>query len=112
MMDARFGRYVNTNLAEYHVPVNADVPDIEVILVEEQDRLAGSHCGAKKASKTGCPRRSCKRAALPSSSIQWKSGARAPTGSGLSGNSLALSRASSSSSRNIRPIIELLAADR
>jgi xanthine dehydrogenase YagR molybdenum-binding subunit len=29
---------VNANIAEYHVPVNADVHDIKVIFVEEPDR--------------------------------------------------------------------------
>ena len=29
---------MNANLAEYHVPVNADVPSLEAILVEEDDR--------------------------------------------------------------------------
>ena len=28
---------MNANLAEYHVPVNADVPRIEVIMVAEKD---------------------------------------------------------------------------
>jgi xanthine dehydrogenase YagR molybdenum-binding subunit len=37
VMDRRSGRPMNPNLAEYHVPVNADVPDIEAILVEERD---------------------------------------------------------------------------
>jgi xanthine dehydrogenase YagR molybdenum-binding subunit len=36
-MDHRFGRFMNHNLAEYHVPVNADVPPIDVIFVEEKD---------------------------------------------------------------------------
>jgi xanthine dehydrogenase YagR molybdenum-binding subunit len=60
MMDTRFGRYVNTNLAEYHVPVNADVPDIQIILVEEQDRLVsplGRRAQARSASRAR-PRRS------------------------------------------------------
>ena len=35
--DRRSGRLTNPNLADYHVPVNADVPDIEAILVEERD---------------------------------------------------------------------------
>ena len=35
--DPRTGRPMNPNLAEYHVPVNADVPSIEAILVEEHD---------------------------------------------------------------------------
>jgi xanthine dehydrogenase YagR molybdenum-binding subunit len=37
VMDARSGRPMNPNLAEYHIPVNADVPSIEAILVEEHD---------------------------------------------------------------------------
>ncbi|MBO0902769.1 xanthine dehydrogenase family protein molybdopterin-binding subunit [Jiella sonneratiae] len=35
--DRRSGRIMNANLAEYHVPVNADVPSLEAILVEEDD---------------------------------------------------------------------------
>jgi xanthine dehydrogenase YagR molybdenum-binding subunit len=37
VMDARSGRPMNPNLAEYHIPVNADVPLVEAILVEERD---------------------------------------------------------------------------
>jgi xanthine dehydrogenase YagR molybdenum-binding subunit len=37
LIDHRFGRIMNANIAEYHVPVNADVHDIKVILVDEQD---------------------------------------------------------------------------
>jgi xanthine dehydrogenase YagR molybdenum-binding subunit len=37
VMDRRSGRVMNANLAEYHVPVNADVPSVEAILVEERD---------------------------------------------------------------------------
>ncbi|HLH87133.1 MAG TPA: xanthine dehydrogenase family protein molybdopterin-binding subunit [Xanthobacteraceae bacterium] len=36
-IDRGRARYVNTNLADYHVPVNADVADVEVILVPEED---------------------------------------------------------------------------
>jgi xanthine dehydrogenase YagR molybdenum-binding subunit len=35
--DHRFGRIMNANIAEYHVPVNADVYDIKVIFVDEPD---------------------------------------------------------------------------
>jgi xanthine dehydrogenase YagR molybdenum-binding subunit len=35
--DRRSGRLLNPNLADYHIPVNADVPGIEAILVEERD---------------------------------------------------------------------------
>jgi xanthine dehydrogenase YagR molybdenum-binding subunit len=37
LIDHRFGRIINANFAEYHVPVNADVHDIKVIFVDEQD---------------------------------------------------------------------------
>jgi xanthine dehydrogenase YagR molybdenum-binding subunit len=37
VMDPRCGRPMNANLAEYHIPVNADVPSLEAILVEEYD---------------------------------------------------------------------------
>jgi xanthine dehydrogenase YagR molybdenum-binding subunit len=37
VMDPRSGRLMNPNLGEYHVPVNADVPSLEAILVEEVD---------------------------------------------------------------------------
>jgi xanthine dehydrogenase YagR molybdenum-binding subunit len=36
-VDHRFGRIMNANIAEYHVPVNADVHDIKVIFVDEPD---------------------------------------------------------------------------
>jgi xanthine dehydrogenase YagR molybdenum-binding subunit len=35
--DPRTGRIMNADLAEYHVPVNADVPSLEAILVPEED---------------------------------------------------------------------------
>ena len=37
LIDHRFGRIVNANIAEYHVPVNADIYDIRVIFVNEPD---------------------------------------------------------------------------
>jgi xanthine dehydrogenase YagR molybdenum-binding subunit len=37
VMDHRFGRIMNPNIAEYHIPVNADIHDIDVIFVEERD---------------------------------------------------------------------------
>ncbi len=35
--DKRLGRWVNNNLAEYHVPVNADIGQIEAFWVDEKD---------------------------------------------------------------------------
>jgi xanthine dehydrogenase YagR molybdenum-binding subunit len=39
LVDHHFGRVMNANIAEYHVPVNADVHDIEVIFVDEPDDM-------------------------------------------------------------------------
>jgi xanthine dehydrogenase YagR molybdenum-binding subunit len=39
VMDQTFGRFINHNLGEYHVPVNADVHEIDVIFVEENDLI-------------------------------------------------------------------------
>jgi len=37
LIDHRLGRFMNRNLGEYHVPVNADIHDIDVIFVDEGD---------------------------------------------------------------------------
>lgn len=37
LMDSRIGRFMNHNYAEYHIPVQADIPEIEVIFVDEPD---------------------------------------------------------------------------
>jgi xanthine dehydrogenase YagR molybdenum-binding subunit len=39
MLDHNLGRFMNHNLAEYHVPVNADIYDIDVIFVSEHEQL-------------------------------------------------------------------------
>jgi xanthine dehydrogenase YagR molybdenum-binding subunit len=38
-LDNNFGRFINHDLAEYHVPVNADIKDLDVIFVEENDEI-------------------------------------------------------------------------
>jgi xanthine dehydrogenase YagR molybdenum-binding subunit len=52
VIDQTFGRFINHNLAEYHVPVNADVQDIEVIFVEEYDQWVNP-LGAKGLGEIG-----------------------------------------------------------
>ena len=37
LIDHKFGRIMNANIAEYYVPVNADVHDVKVIFVDEPD---------------------------------------------------------------------------
>jgi xanthine dehydrogenase YagR molybdenum-binding subunit len=50
--DHRLGRFMNHNLSEYHVPVNADIHDIDVIFVAEDDRIV-SQIGAKGVGEIG-----------------------------------------------------------
>ena len=38
-IDRRRARYYNTDLAEYLIPVNADIDQAEVILIPEEDHL-------------------------------------------------------------------------
>jgi xanthine dehydrogenase YagR molybdenum-binding subunit len=52
LIDQAFGRFMNHSLAEYHVPVNADVHDIEVIFVEERDEVVNA-LGAKGLAEIG-----------------------------------------------------------
>jgi xanthine dehydrogenase YagR molybdenum-binding subunit len=37
VVDERFGAFVNHDLAEYHVPVHADIPDLDVVFLDETD---------------------------------------------------------------------------
>ena len=46
VIDHRFGRWVNNNLADYHVPVHADVPNIEAYFVNKPDPILNPN-GAK-----------------------------------------------------------------
>jgi xanthine dehydrogenase YagR molybdenum-binding subunit len=39
LVDHAFGRVMNADIAEYHVPVNADIHDINVIFVDEPDDI-------------------------------------------------------------------------
>lgn len=51
-IDHRLGRTMNHNFAEYHIPVNRDIGDIEVIFVHEEDKEA-SPIGVKGLGEIG-----------------------------------------------------------
>ncbi len=40
VMDMRYGNFVNHDLAEYHVPAHADVPEVDVIIVPQLDAMS------------------------------------------------------------------------
>jgi xanthine dehydrogenase YagR molybdenum-binding subunit len=50
--DHWLGRFMNHNLAEYHVAVNADIHDVDVIFVDEDDPIV-SRLGAKGVGEIG-----------------------------------------------------------
>jgi xanthine dehydrogenase YagR molybdenum-binding subunit len=50
--DNRAGAIVTNNLADYHVPVNADIPNVDVLFVEEPD-LAFNPLGARGMGEIG-----------------------------------------------------------
>jgi xanthine dehydrogenase YagR molybdenum-binding subunit len=52
VVDQTYGRIMNHNLAEYHVPVNADIHDIQVIFVEEHDEIVNP-IGVKGVGEIG-----------------------------------------------------------
>jgi xanthine dehydrogenase YagR molybdenum-binding subunit len=52
VLDPRRGHFVNHDFAEYHVPVHADIPDIEVIFLPEEDDK-GNPLGAKGIGELG-----------------------------------------------------------
>ena len=51
-LDNRFGKYMNANLAEYHISVHADIGELDVIFVEEQDDEIND-LGAKGVGEIG-----------------------------------------------------------
>ncbi|MVW63986.1 molybdopterin-dependent oxidoreductase [Massilia sp. NEAU-DD11] len=51
--DHRLGRFMNHNYAEYHVAVNKDIPAIEVIFADEEDRIVSKQLGAKGVGEIG-----------------------------------------------------------
>ena len=52
VIDHTFGRFINHTLAEYHVPVNADIHHIDVIFVHEDDEVVNP-LGAKGVGEIG-----------------------------------------------------------
>ena len=52
LLDQRYGRFANGNLAEYHVPVNADVGEIDVTFAQEND-IAFNSLGARGLGEIG-----------------------------------------------------------
>lgn len=52
ILDAQSGKWINDNLAEYHVPTNADIHEIEVSWIDEPDVIVNP-LGAKGVGEIG-----------------------------------------------------------
>ena len=50
--DHNLGRFMNHSLAEYHIPVHADIGDIDVVFVEENDDIVNA-LGSKGVGEIG-----------------------------------------------------------
>lgn len=51
-MDHAFGRFMNHNFSEYHIPVNLDIADVNVVFVNEEDFIV-NRLGAKGVGEIG-----------------------------------------------------------
>jgi len=52
VIDENLGKYVNPNLAEYHIPTHADIHQLEVIFADEKDELI-NELGTKGVGEIG-----------------------------------------------------------
>jgi xanthine dehydrogenase YagR molybdenum-binding subunit len=52
ILDHNLGKYMNANLGEYHIPVHADIHDLEVLFIEENDRFVND-LGVKGVGEIG-----------------------------------------------------------
>ncbi|TRW27208.1 xanthine dehydrogenase family protein molybdopterin-binding subunit [Flavobacterium zepuense] len=52
ILDENLGKYMNANLGEYHIPVHADIHDLDVIFADEKDELI-NELGIKGVGEIG-----------------------------------------------------------
>ncbi|MCG9793841.1 xanthine dehydrogenase family protein molybdopterin-binding subunit [Flavobacterium algicola] len=52
LTDHHLGKYMNTNLGEYHIPVHADIHELDVLFVEENDEII-NELGSKGVGEIG-----------------------------------------------------------
>jgi xanthine dehydrogenase YagR molybdenum-binding subunit len=52
VIDHRYGRWINNNFADYHIPVQADIPPIEVLFVNKPDPVLNP-MGSKGMGEVG-----------------------------------------------------------
>ena len=52
VVDERDGKFMNRDLAEYHVPVNRDVPELDIVMIDELDTVVNP-AGTKGIGEIG-----------------------------------------------------------
>ncbi|MDQ8143231.1 xanthine dehydrogenase family protein molybdopterin-binding subunit [Chryseobacterium sp. CFS15] len=52
IVDHELGKYMNANLAEYHIPVHADIHDLQVLFIDEEDQFVND-LGVKGVGEIG-----------------------------------------------------------
>ena len=52
VIDSRFGHFVTRSFADYHVPSNLDIGEMEAIFINEDDKLANK-LGVKGLGEVG-----------------------------------------------------------
>lgn len=52
IVDHELGKYMNANLAEYHIPVHADIHDLQVLFIDEEDQYVND-LGVKGVGEIG-----------------------------------------------------------
>ena len=52
LLDTKLGKFMNVNLGEYHIPVHADIHELDVIFVEEKDDII-NELGSKGVGEIG-----------------------------------------------------------
>ncbi len=52
ILDGKLGKYMNSNLAEYHIPVHADIHELDVIFADEKDDII-NELGIKGVGEIG-----------------------------------------------------------
>lgn len=52
ILDANLGKYMNQNFAEYHIPVHADINELDVLFVKEEDKVI-NELGIKGVGEVG-----------------------------------------------------------
>jgi xanthine dehydrogenase YagR molybdenum-binding subunit len=99
VMDPRHGHFVNHDLAEYQVAVNADVPEIDAVFLDELDDK-GNPLGIKEIGELGI----CGAGAAVANAVYNATGVRVDPGPGRQGRRRHRARRACAGASGVPPI--------